>query len=98
MMTDLFGGNLDAVVRLAIVAVRSGAQAVGQAIDLVVAAKDIATRLNASQALRMALVAQAEGHEPCAANGATYRARCDAARAALAAWDAPIEVGTILRA
>ena len=90
-MLELFGGNLDAVVRHAAAAAKANSHAVGRALDLVVAASDAVARANASQALRIALVAQAEGHEAMAANGSTYAARCQCARDALAAWDgAPV--------
>lgn len=79
--------NLDQVIKHSAAAAKAHAHGVGNALNLVIAAEDAASRSNAAYALRIALVAQAEGHE-CAHDGATFRARCDAARAALEAWDA----------
>jgi hypothetical protein len=87
-MRELFGSNLDLVVKHAAAAVAANSNEVKRALDLVIVATDFSSRANAAQALRVALVAQAGGHEATSHDGSTYAARCEHAREALAAWDA----------
>ncbi|MBX3264888.1 MAG: hypothetical protein KF782_34775 [Labilithrix sp.] len=77
----------DAVIRHAIAAADAHATAVSRAITALIFAADAEALAFAERQLRSALVAQAAGHEPVAANGSTYAGRRAAAAAALEAWD-----------
>lgn len=82
--------NRDAVIRHAAdCAVNHGSE-VRDALNRYIASETY-EREHRTRVLRYALVAQAAGHEACAHNGSTYQRRVEAAKAALTAWDSPVE-------
>lgn len=88
----------DAVIRRAAVCAANHAGEVHTALTRYVAAQIPEDHASATEALRIALVAQAAGHEGSAHDGSTYRVRVDAAKAAIAAWDGPTEETCVIRA
>lgn len=78
--------NLDEIIKHAAAAAAANAVDVRAALNKVVAADNAASRIDAFEMLRIALVAQAAGHESVAHNGSTFAERREHARAALAAW------------
>lgn len=78
--------NMDSVIQHCAAAARANSREVSRALTTLVAAQDSASRANAATALRIALVAQAAGHEAVAHDGSTFAERCEHARLALAAW------------
>jgi len=76
--------NMDQVIRHAAEAARNNATFVNRALTAFV---QTPSDEGAQRALRAALVAQAEGVDGGAHDGATQQARCEASEAALRAWD-----------
>lgn len=79
--------NSDEVIRHAAAAAAAHSREVRIALDAYLAAAMHDDGGPAARGLRVALVAQAAGHEQSAHDGATFAVRRAAAAAALAAWD-----------
>jgi hypothetical protein len=75
--------NQDEVIRQSAECSEKQGREVRAALTAYIAEQTDSTR----RALRVALVAQAAGHEPSSHDGATFAARKEAARLALEAWD-----------
>ncbi len=83
----------DAVIRHATECAANHSLAVHSALNLYVS-----DPINNAESLRVALVSLAAGYEATAHDGSTYTQRVDAARAAVAAWDGPVEKTCTIRA
>ena len=79
--------NQDEVIKYCVEAARNHAYEVEAALIQFVACPNKKT----TNLLRIALVAQSEGHEASSHDGSAFKARSDASKRALLAWDGPPE-------